>query len=170
MEYLNKNKDPIHNKVIYFEKENSGIFLEVALQYNDGYAENIFSFANNINTVEGGTHLSGFKSALTRAINQYAKNKNMLKDDFSIAGDDAREGLTAVISVKIPNPQYEGQTKTKLGNSEVEGLTASTVFDALSAYFEENPSIANKIVDKGFLPPGQEAARKARNLRVEKGR
>jgi DNA gyrase subunit B len=170
VEYLNKNKNPLHNKVVYFEKEKEGVCLEAAVQYNDGYAENIFSFANNINTVEGGTHLSGFKSALTRAINQYAKNKNLLKDDIGISGDDAREGLTAVISVKIPNPQFEGQTKTKLGNSEVEGLAASAVFDSLTAYFEENPSIANKIVDKVILASrAREAARKARELTRRKG-
>ena len=140
------------------------------MQYNDGYAENIFSFANNINTIEGGTHLSGFKSALTRAVNQYAKNKNLLKDEIGISGDDTREGLTAVISVKIPNPQFEGQTKTKLGNSEVEGLAASEVFDSLTAYFEENPSVANKIIDKVILASrAREAARKARELTRRKG-
>ncbi|MFA5156496.1 MAG: DNA topoisomerase (ATP-hydrolyzing) subunit B [Candidatus Omnitrophota bacterium] len=170
VEYLNKNKNPLHNKVVYFEKEKEGVYLEAAVQYNDGYAENIFSFANNINTVEGGTHLSGFKSALTRAVNQYAKNKNLIKDDIGISGDDTREGLTAVISVKIPNPQYEGQTKTKLGNSEVEGLAASAVFDALVAYFEENPSVANKIIDKVILASrAREAARKARELTRRKG-
>jgi len=170
VEYLNKNKNPLHNKVVYFEKEKEGIDLEVALQYNDSYSENIFSYANNINTIEGGTHLSGFKSALTRAINQYAKGKNLLKDDIAISGDDTREGLTAVVSVKIPNPQFEGQTKTKLGNSEVEGLAASAVFDALSAYFEENPSIANKIVDKVIVASrAREAARKARELTRRKG-
>ncbi|TAN62313.1 DNA topoisomerase (ATP-hydrolyzing) subunit B [bacterium] len=170
VEYLNKSKNPLHHKVVYFDKEKEGIQLEVALQYNDGYSENLFSFANNINTVEGGTHLSGFKSALTRAINQYAKNKNLLKDGIAISGDDVREGLTAVISVKIPNPQYEGQTKTKLGNSEVEGLTASCVFDCLSGFFEENPSVANKIVDKAILSSrAREAARKARELTRRKG-
>lgn len=170
VEYLNQNKDPLHHKVIYFEKEKEGISLEAALQYNDGYAEILFSFANNINTIEGGTHLSGFKSALTRAINQYARNKNLLKDDIAIAGEDAREGLTAVISVKIPNPQYEGQTKTKLGNSEVEGLTASSVFDSLMTFFEENPPVANKIVDKVILSSrAREAARKARELTRRKG-
>jgi DNA gyrase subunit B len=170
VEYLNKNKNPLHAKVVYFEKEKEGVALEVALQYNDGYAENIFSFANNINTVEGGTHLSGFKSALTRALNQYAKTKNLLKDDIAISGDDTREGLTAVISVKIANPQYEGQTKTKLGNSEVEGLAASAVFDALCAYFEENPSVANRIIDKVILASrAREAARKARELTRRKG-
>ena len=170
VEYLNKNKAPLHNKVVYFEKEKEGIYLEAALQYNDGYSESLYSFANNINTIEGGTHLSGFKSGLTRAINQYAKGKNLLKDEIAISGDDAREGLTAVISVKIPNPQYEGQTKTKLGNSEVEGLTASTVFDALTSFFEENPSVANKIVDKVVLASrAREAARKARELTRRKG-
>jgi DNA gyrase subunit B len=170
VEYLNKNKNPLHNKVIYFEKEKEGIVLEAALQYNDGYSENLFSFANNINTVEGGTHLSGFKSALTRAINQYAKGKNLLKDDTNITGDDVREGLTAVVAVKIPNPQFEGQTKTKLGNSEVEGLAASTVFDALSSFFEENPPLANKVIDKVILASrARDAARKARELTRRKG-
>ncbi len=171
VEYLNKNKNPLHNKVIYFEKEQDGIILEGALQYNDGYAETIFSFANNINTIEGGTHLSGFKSALTRAINQYAKNKNLIKsDDTSISGEDVREGLTAVISVKVPNPQFEGQTKTKLGNSEVEGPIASASLDALSSFFEETPSVANKIVDKALIASrAREAARKARELTRRKG-
>jgi len=170
VEYLNKNKTSLHPKVIYFEKEKEGVYLEAALQYNDGYSESLYSFANNINTVEGGTHLSGFKSALTRAINQHAKNKNLLKDEISISGDDVREGLTAVISVKIPNPQFEGQTKTKLGNSEVEGLTASTVFDALTSFFEETPSVANKIIDKVILASrAREAARKARELTRRKG-
>ncbi|MFH0855581.1 MAG: DNA topoisomerase (ATP-hydrolyzing) subunit B [Candidatus Omnitrophota bacterium] len=170
VEYLNKNKNQLHNKVVYFEKLQDNINVEVALQYNDGYAETIFSFANNINTVEGGTHLSGFKSALTRAINQYAKSKNLIKDDIAITGEDAREGLTAVISVKVPNPQFEGQTKTKLGNSEVEGLVASASLDALASYFEENPSIANKIIDKVIVASrAREAARKARELTRRKG-
>lgn len=171
VEYLNKNKNPLHHKVIYFEKEKDNVITEAALQYNDGYAETLFSFANNINTIEGGTHLSGFKSALTRAINQYAKNKNLLKDtDAGITGDDVREGLTAVLSIKLPNPQFEGQTKTKLGNSEIEGLVASFSLDALSAYFEENPSVANKIIDKVILASrAREAARKARELTRRKG-
>ena len=170
VEYLNKNKNPLHNKVVYFEKSQDDIIVEVALQYNDGYAETVFSFANNINTIEGGTHLSGFRSALTRAINQYAKGKNLLKDDIAITGDDSREGLTAVISVKVPNPQFEGQTKTKLGNSEVEGLCASASLESLSAYFEENPSVANKIVDKVIVASrAREAARKARELTRRKG-
>lgn len=170
VEYLNKNKNRLHPKVIYFEKEADKIKLEVALQYNDGYSENLFSFANNINTVEGGTHLSGFKSALTRAVNQHAKNKNLLKGDLTITGDDTREGLTAVISVKIPSPQFEGQTKTKLGNSEVEGMVASNTLEALSSFFEEHPSIANKIVDTTILASqAREAAKKARELTRRKG-
>jgi len=170
VEYLNKNKNPLHNKVVYFEKLQDNINVEVALQYNDGYAETLFSFANNINTIEGGTHLSGFKSALTRGINQYAKSKNLLKDNIAISGDDVREGLTVVISVKVPNPQFEGQTKTKLGNSEVEGLVASASLDALSSYFEENPSVANKIIDKVIIASrAREAARKARELTRRKG-
>ena len=171
VDYLNKNKIPLHSKVIYFQKTDSDVILEGALQYNDSYTETIFSFANNINTVEGGTHLSGFKSALTRAINQHAKNKNLIKgDEISISGEDAREGLTAVISVKVPNPQFEGQTKTKLGNSEVEGITASVSFEALAYFFEENPSIANRIVDKVIVASrAREAARKARELTRRKG-
>ena len=170
VDYLNKNKNPLHNKVVYFEKAQDDINVEVALQYNDGYAETLFSFANNINTIEGGTHLSGFKSALTRAINQYAKSKNLIKDDIAITGDDVREGLTTVISVKVPNPQFEGQTKTKLGNSEVEGIVASASLDALSGYFEENPSVANKIIDKVIVASrAREAARKARELTRRKG-
>jgi DNA gyrase subunit B len=170
VEHLNKNKNPLHNKVVFFQKEQDHIILEVALQYNDGYAETLFSFANNINTIEGGTHLSGFKSGLTRAINQYAKNKNLLKNEVAISGEDVREGLTSVISVKIPNPQFEGQTKTKLGNSEVEGWAASTTLESLNEYFEENPSVANKIIDKVIIASrAREAARKARELTRRKG-
>ncbi len=171
VEYLNKNKNPLHSKVIYFTKTQDDVILEGAIQYNDGYAETLYSFANNINTVEGGTHLSGFKSALTRAINQYAKSKNLIKgDEVAISGEDAREGLTTVISVKVPNPQFEGQTKTKLGNSEVEGLVASASLEALASYFEENPSIANKIIDKVIVASrAREAARKARELTRRKG-
>jgi DNA gyrase subunit B len=171
VEYLNKNKNPLHAKVIYFQKTQDDIIIEVAIQYNDGYAETLFSFANNINTVEGGTHLSGFKSALTRAINQYAKAKNLIKsEEVAISGEDVREGLTAVVSVKVSNPQFEGQTKTKLGNSEVEGLVASASLDSLAAYFEENPSVANKIIDKVIVAShAREAARKARELTRRKG-
>jgi len=171
VEYLNKNKEALHKKVIYFEGAKEDVTCEIALQYNDGYSENIFSFVNNINTIEGGTHLSGFKSALTRVVNQYCKNKNMLKEsDVSIAGEDIREGLTVVISVKVPNPQFEGQTKTKLGNSEVEGIVSSIVNDSLGAYFEENPSVANKAIEKAILAArAREAARKARELTRRKG-
>jgi len=170
VDYLNKNKNALHGKVIYFQKTQDDVILEGALQYNDGYAETVYSFANNINTIEGGTHLSGFRSALTRAINQYAKAKNMLKNEVAITGDDVREGLTAIVSVKVPNPQFEGQTKTKLGNSEVEGIVASASLDALASYFEENPSVANKIIDKVIVASrAREAARKARELTRRKG-
>ena len=171
VEFLNKNKNVLHKKIIYFTKEKDKIQAEVALQYNDGYAENIFSFANNINTIEGGTHLTGFKSALTRTINQYCKGKNLLKEsDASISGDDVREGLTAVISIKVPNPQFEGQTKTKLGNSEVEGICESIVNESLGGFLEENPPVANKIVEKAVLASrAREAARKARELTRRKG-
>lgn len=171
VEHLNKNKNPLHNKVLYVEKTADDMVLELGMQYNDSYSENIFSFANNINTIEGGTHLTGFKSALTRAINQYAKGKNLLKDSSaSISGEDVREGLTAVVSLKIPNPQFEGQTKTKLGNSEADGFVASQAFEFLTTFFEENPSVANKIVDKAVLAArAREAARKARELTRRKG-
>jgi len=161
----------LHKKVVYFAKEKDGVQAEVALQYNDGYAESIFTFANNINTIEGGTHLTGFKSALTRTINQYCKAKKLLKnEDSTISGDDTREGLSAVISAKIPNPQFEGQTKTKLGNSEVEGIIESIVNEALGSFLEENPPIANKIIEKAVLAArAREAARKARELTRRKG-
>ncbi len=170
VEHLSHNKEVLHKKVCYFEKEKDGVTIEVALQYNDTYTENVFSYANNINTVDGGTHLSGFRSALTRAINQYLKNKKSAKDNVTISGDDTREGLTAVISVKLPFPQFEGQTKSKLGNSEIDGLVASVTFEALGAFFEENPPVANKIIDKALLAAqAREAARKARELTRRKG-
>lgn len=170
VEHLSENKEVLHKKVCYFEKEKDGVTIEVALQYNDTYTENVFSYANNINTIDGGTHLSGFRSALTRAINQYLKNKKSAKDNVTISGDDTREGLTAVISVKLPFPQFEGQTKSKLGNSEMDGLVASVTFEALGAFFEENPAVANKIIDKALLAAqAREAARKARELTRRKG-
>ncbi len=170
VEHLNKNKNALHKKIIYFSKEKDGINAEVAMQYNDGYTETLFTYANNINTTEGGTHLTGFKSALTRTINQYCRSKNMLKEGISISGDDGREGLTAVISVKVPNPQFEGQTKTKLGNSEVEGIVEAITNEALSTFFEENPSVANHIIEKAILAArAREAARKARELTRRKG-
>jgi len=170
VENLTGSKNKLHKKVIYFNKEKDDIQFEIAMQYDDGYAENVYTYANNIHTSEGGTHLSGFRAALTRAINNYAKGKNLLKNEVSITGDDTREGLTAVVSVKIPNPQFEGQTKTKLGNSEVDGLVASVTLEALNAFFEENPAIGNKIVEKVVTASrAREAARKARELTRRKG-
>ena len=170
VEYLNEKKETLHKKVVYFEKTKDDVEIEVALQYNDTYTESVFTFANNINTSEGGTHLSGFRSALTRAVNTYAKGKNLLKGDISITGDDTREGLTAVVSVKVPNPQFEGQTKTKLGNSEVDGIVASSTLEALNIFFEENPPTANKIINKIIVASrAREASRKARELTRRKG-
>jgi DNA gyrase subunit B len=170
IEHLGRNKTSLHKKVIYFSKEKDKTFVEVAMQYNDGYAENIFAFANTINTVDGGTHLTGFKSALTRTLNQYCKNKKLLKEGITLSGDDAREGLTVVINVKLPNPQFEGQTKAKLGNSEVEGIVESAINEMLGSFLEENPAIGNKIVGKCVLAAkAREAARKARELTRRKG-
>ncbi|RMF96066.1 MAG: DNA topoisomerase (ATP-hydrolyzing) subunit B [Candidatus Schekmanbacteria bacterium] len=170
IESINKNKNPLH-KPIYFEKKDDGFELEVVLQYNDGYSESLFTYANNINTVEGGTHLVGFKSALTKVINRYAVQANLLKGlKNGIQGDDTREGLAGVISVKIAEPQFEGQTKTKLGNSEVKGIVESVVNENLSRFFEENPSVARKIVSKAVnAAQSREAARKARELTRRKG-
>src|SRR5262245_18217367 len=171
VKFLNGNKAVLHPQPIYFKKEKEGVVLEAAVQYNDVYNEQVFSFVNNINTHEGGTHVTGFRSALTRVIYDYVKKKELLKDkSINLTGDDAREGLCAVISVKVPNPQFEGQTKTKLGNSEVEGLTKSVTGDALSAFFEEHPPIANKICEKMIVAAeAREAARKARELTRRKG-
>ena len=167
---IHKNKTALHPKVIYFEKEKDGTMVEIAMQYNDGYAETIYSFVNNINTTEGGTHVSGFKSALSRVVNQYVKEKKLVKDDVSVQGEDIREGLTVVISCKVPNPQFEGQTKTKLGNSDVEGIVESAVSEGLKKFFEENSSVANKIVEKAVLAAkARDAARKARDLTRRKG-
>ena len=164
--YLNRNKVPLHEEPIYIEGVKDNISVEVALQYNDGYTENIFSFANNIDTVEGGTHLVGFKTALTRAFNDYAKKFGHIKEnDKNFTGDDIREGLTAVISVKIEDPQFEGQTKTKLGNSEVRGIVDSIVGESISIFLEENPAVGKMIVDKALMAArARDAARKAREL------
>jgi DNA gyrase subunit B len=166
IEYLNKNKTPIHKDVVYIESERDSIVAEVALQYNDGYTETIFSFANNINTREGGTHLIGFKSALTRTLNGFVEKLGLAKKlEENLSGDDVREGLTAVISVKIPDPQFEGQTKGKLGNSEVKGIVESAVNEKLTSYFEENPAVVKAILDKCVVAAkARAAARKAREL------
>ena len=165
VEHLNEAKTPLH-KPILIEVEKSDVMLEVALQYNDGYSENLFAFANNINTREGGTHLVGFKAALTRTINTYAYANDLLKKDAeSLTGDDVREGLTAVVSVKLRNPQFEGQTKAKLGNSEVKGIVEAAVNEALGTYFEENPPIARRVIGKAVdAARAREAARKAKEL------
>jgi DNA gyrase subunit B len=169
--HLNKNKSAVNEKPIYMRGEKDGIEAEIALQWNDGYAEMIYSFANNINTHEGGTHLSGFRAALTRTINSYATKNNLAKDlKESVTGDDIREGLTGVISVKIPHPQFEGQTKTKLGNTEVKGIVEAIVNDKLGAYLEENPGVARKVIGKAIdAARAREAARKARDLVRRKG-
>jgi len=163
VKYINKNKNPLHD-VIYFEGEKEGVHVEVALQYTDGYAENVFTFVNNIHTKEGGTHLSGFKAALTRVLNEYGR-KNVFKNNEALEGEDVREGLTAIISCKVPNPQFEGQTKTKLGNSEVKGIVETIMYEKLSIYLEENPSVARKIIERALqAAKAREAARKAREL------
>ena len=171
VEYLNRNKNALHPKVVYFEKEKDGIWVEIALQYTDAYNENVSCYANNITTIEGGTPLSGFRSALTRTVNAYGKTSKLFKDDSeAMTGDDIREGLTGIISVKLPRPQFEGQTKTKLGNSEVEGIVSSVVNDELSTFFEEHPSVARRIVEKGLLASrARIAARKASDLTRRKG-
>jgi len=171
VEHLNKNKAALHEKVIYFEGVREGIDLQIAMQYNDGYQEQIFTFANNINTHEGGTHMIGFKSALTRTLNSYAIGNNLFKEvKENLSGDDVREGLVAVISVKLPNPQFEGQTKTKLGNSEVKGIVETMVNDGLSGYLEQNPSLGKKIVGKAIeAARARDAARRARELVRRKG-
>lgn len=152
VEHLNKNKEPIHEEPIFIEGEKDGISIEIAMQYNGGYAENLFSFANNINTYEGGTHESGFKTALTRVINDYARKNGMLKEaDPNLSGDDVREGLTAIISIKHPDPQFEGQTKTKLGNSEVSTITNQLFSEGFQRFLLENPTTARQIIDKSLM-------------------
>jgi len=171
VEYLNKNKNTVNPDPIYVHGERSGVDIEVAMQYNDSYDEKVFSFANNINTHEGGTHLIGFKAALTRTMNTYANANNLLKNvKVAISGEDLREGLTAVISVKISQPQFEGQTKTKLGNSEVKGYVETLMNEKLAVYLEENPQMAKKILEKSIdAARAREAARKARELTRRKG-
>ncbi|HLO09886.1 MAG TPA: DNA topoisomerase (ATP-hydrolyzing) subunit B [Desulfobacteria bacterium] len=170
VQHLNRNKTPLHAKPVLVEGEKDGVQIEVALQYNDSYQETLFSFVNNINTHDGGTHLTGFRQELTRAINQYANQGNLLKGHKeNLRGDDLNEGLTAVVSVKVPEPQFEGQTKNRLGNSEVKGLVDSMVYEKLMTCFEENPSVPKKIIEKGLeAARAREAARKAKEL-VRKG-
>jgi DNA gyrase subunit B len=166
VKHLNKNKDVIHENPIFFEKKKDDCVVEIAIQYNSGYNENLYSFANNIHTYEGGTHESGFKSAMTRVVNEYARKSGLLKDaETNLSGEDIREGLTAIISVKLLDPQFEGQTKTKLGNSDVRGILDSVTVEGLGTFLEESPSIAKRIIEKSvYAARAREAARKAREL------
>jgi len=166
VEYMNKNKESLHEQVIAFEKVKEDVIVDIAMQYTDGYSENIYSFANNINTVEGGTHLNGLKSALTRTINNYGKKYGFLKAaDKNLSGEDVREGLTCIVSVKLTDPQFEGQTKTKLGNTEIKGIVETIVNDYLNAFLEENPNVAKIVLDKALTAArARQAARKAREL------
>jgi len=171
VKHLGLAKTPVHEEVIYLVGERDNAVIEVALQWNDGYAENLYSFANSINTIEGGTHLSGFKAALTRTVNAYAMRNAMIKKESeALEGEDVREGLTAVIAVKVPEPQFEGQTKTKLGNSEVRGLVEALVNERLSTFFEEHPGDARKVVAKCIEAARvRETTRKAKELARRKG-
>ncbi len=168
--HLNRNRTAVHDRPFYVQRETPACLVEVALQYNDSYGESTHTFANNINTIDGGTHLSGFKSALTRTINDYAKRNGFLKGDETLSGEDVREGLTAIVSVKLGEPQFEGQTKGKLGNAEVAGAVQAVVNEALGAFLEENPQVAKRIIDKCInAARAREAARKARELVQRKG-
>ncbi len=171
VEHLNKTKTPIFPEPMFFVDERDGVSLEVAMQYNDGYTESVYSFANNINTIEGGTHLAGFRTTLTRCINNYGSSNGLIKSaQDNLQGDDVREGLTAIISVKLPEPQFEGQTKTKLGNSEMKGLVETMLGEKLSRFFEENPSVAKSIIGKAVdAQRARDAARRARELVRRKG-
>ncbi|HZG73064.1 MAG TPA: DNA topoisomerase subunit B, partial [Chondromyces sp.] len=166
VEHLNRSKEVIHEEPIYMEGEKDGISVEIALQYNEGFASNIYSFANNINTYEGGTHESGFKTALTRVINDYARKSGLIKEaDSNLSGEDVREGLTAIVSIKHPDPQFEGQTKTKLGNSEARTVTDSVFSETFERFLIENPAVARKVVEKGLMAArARLAAKKAREL------
>ena len=165
VEYLNRKETVLNNPPIYISGEKEDAIAEIAIQYNDNYVENIYSYANNINTHEGGTHLIGFKAALTRVANDYIKKNNLAKGDDKLSGEDIREGLTAIINVKLTDPQFEGQTKTKLGNSDVKGIVESMVSDGLAEFMEENPKVANVILQKALdAQRAREAAKKAREL------
>jgi DNA gyrase subunit B len=169
--HLNKNKETLHSRPIYVERREGSSSIEVALQYNDSYAENVFSFANNINTIDGGTHLTGFRAALTRSLNDYARRAGILKDaDANLSGDDVREGLTAVVSVKLVDPQFEGQTKAKLGNAEIKGPVEAAVAEGIGQYLDENPADGRRMIEKSLTAArAREAARKARDLVIRKG-
>ena len=169
--HLNKNKETLHARPIYVERREGSSSIEVALQYNDTYAENVFSFANNINTVDGGTHLTGFRAALTRSLNDYARRAGILKDaDANLSGDDVREGLTAVVSVKLVDPQFEGQTKAKLGNADIKGPVEAAVAEGIGQYLDENPADGRRMIEKSLTAArAREAARKARDLVIRKG-
>jgi DNA gyrase subunit B len=169
--HLNRNKEVLHTRPIYVERKEGGTAVEVALQYNDTYTENVLAFANNINTVDGGTHVTGFRAALTSSLNDWARRAGLLKDsDGNLSGDDVREGLTAVISVKLTDPQFEGQTKAKLGNAEVKGQVQAAVADSLGQYLDENPADGRRIIEKCLTAArAREAARKARDLVIRKG-
>ena len=171
VKYINRNKNPLHETPVYFQGEKDSVQVEIAIQYTDSYTENIFTFVNNINTHEGGTHLFGFKSALTRTLNDYGKKNSVFSDDsYSLSGEDCREGITTVISCKVHRPQFEGQTKTKLGNSEVRGIVESITNEKLSEFFEETPVIARTIIDKAVIAnKARDAARKAREMTRRKG-
>ncbi|NLH22094.1 MAG: DNA topoisomerase (ATP-hydrolyzing) subunit B [Methanothrix sp.] len=165
VEYLNANKETLHKPPLYFTRSKNGTAVEVALQYNNSYNENVYSYANNINTREGGTHLMGFRAALTKTVNEYARANKIFKTETKLGGEDLREGLVAIVSVKLPDPQFEGQTKTRLGNSSIRGLIESMVSEGLAEYFEENPIVATTIVEKaGEALRAREAARKAKEL------
>jgi DNA gyrase subunit B len=169
--HLNKNKETLNNRPIYVERREGSTAIEVALQYNDSYAENVFSFANNINTVDGGSHLTGFRAALTRSLNDYARRASILKDaDANLSGEDVREGLTAVVSVKLVDPQFEGQTKAKLGNADVKGAVEAAVAEGIGQYLDENPADGRRMIEKSLTAArAREAARKARDLVIRKG-
>ena len=169
--HLNRNKEPLHARPIYVERKEGSTSVEVALQYNDTYTENVLAFANNINTVDGGTHVTGFRAALTSSLNDWARRAGMLREsDANLSGDDVREGLTAVISVKLLDPQFEGQTKAKLGNAEVKGQVQGEVADSLGQYLDENPADGRRIIEKSLTAArAREAARKARDLVIRKG-
>ncbi|UCE91977.1 MAG: DNA topoisomerase (ATP-hydrolyzing) subunit B [Methanobacteriota archaeon] len=170
VQYINRNRTTLHEKPIYINAQKGGVSIELCMQYTESYVESIYTFANNINTVEGGTHLVGFRSALTRTINEYARKHSMLRAGDSLSGEDVREGLTAILSVKLPEPQFEGQTKTKLGNSDMRGIVESTVNDKLYEFLEENPKVAQASIGKAILASqAREAARKARELTRRKG-